>query len=333
LQGSQILAAAEALYISKSKSTHDDRFVEALREVLELREIYLDKPNSNQAELIAGEQDLIIASPLSTGINSIPQSSNATIIGICMAYEINEEAKEKNRFDEIYENIKRCSAIVCDCDYIENELRSRFAFAGEILKIAYGCDQEIFQSVPFENQQELRIISTRNWTPIHSNTTSIEALRALQDGTLKFEAKFYGVGIGLTQELRESVSSEFSDKIQFLGRFIQEDLPSAFSKSEIYLSASISDGTSVSLLEAMASGRLCICRDFPSNREWITNGINGFLFTTPSELAEILISISQLSFEEKSLISNAARESVLTRGNWEIMRTNLINFTKHWIKQ
>ena len=327
------MAATEALYISKSKSTHDDRFVEALREVLELREIYLDKPTSNQAELITGEQNLIIASPLSTGINSIPQSSNATIIGICMAYEINEEAKEKNKFDEIYENINRCSAIVCDCDYIENELRGRFAFAGEILKIAYGCDQEIFQSVPFENQEKLRIISTRNWTPIHSNTTSIEALRELQEGTLKFEAKFYGVGIEFTQELRESVSSEFSDKIQFLGRFVQEDLPSAFSKSEIYLSASISDGTSVSLLEAMAAGRLCICRDFPSNREWIKNGVNGFLFTTPSDLAEILTSISQLSFEEKSLISNAARESVLTRGNWEIMRTNLINFIKNWIKQ
>ena len=327
------MALAKALYISKSKSTHDGRFVEALSQVLELTEIYLDKSNSFKAQLAADEHKLIIASPLSTGINFIPQGSNATIIGICMAYEINEEAKEKSKFDEIYKNINLCAAIVCDCEYIRNELIGTYEFKGELLTIAYGCDQEVFWSALFHNQEKLRIISTRNWTPVHSNTTSLEALRLLLKSGVEFEANFYGTGTELTQELKDKVSAEFSNKIHFLGEYNQEQLPTNLANSEVYISASISDGTSVSLLEALTAGRLCVCRDSPPNREWITNGVNGFLFSTPSDLAETLHSISRLPYEKKLLISNAARESVLTRGNWEFMRTNLINFTKRWIEQ
>jgi glycosyltransferase involved in cell wall biosynthesis len=158
-------------------------------------------------------------------------------------------------------------------------------------------------------------------------------LEKLKSFGTKFQAKFYGTGPELTQALEDKVRLQFPNNIQFLGKYSPENLPGILSESEIYISASISDGSSVSLLEAMAAGRLCICRDFPSNREWIYNGVNGFLFATPSELAEILISISQLSFEEKSLISNAARDSVISRGDWELMRANLIDFTKRLVKR
>ena len=46
---------------------------------------------------------------------------------------------------------------------------------------------------------------------------------------------------------------------------------------DIYISTSISDGTSVSLLEALACKKPVIVSDIPCNREWVTNGVNGFM--------------------------------------------------------
>ncbi|MCJ7823876.1 MAG: glycosyltransferase, partial [Anaerolineales bacterium] len=46
----------------------------------------------------------------------------------------------------------------------------------------------------------------------------------------------------------------------------------------IYISASHSDGSSVSLLEAMATGLVCVVSDISGNREWITHGVDGYLF-------------------------------------------------------
>ena len=333
MQGSQILEAAKALYISKSKSTHDGRFISALDQALNLREIYIDNADTNEIELIKQWAGVIIASPLSTGISFAKESSNATIIGICLAYEINEEAKSEEKFDEVLRNINRCAAIVCDCDYIEREIRNRFAFKGEILKIAYGCDQSKFMDIPFHDSVKMRIISTRNWTPIHSNQSSIAALEKFKSSGVNFQAKFYGVGPELTQALIDNIGLKFSNDIQFLGKFKPEELPKHLSESEIYISASVSDGSSVSLLEAMSAGRICVCRDFPSNREWINDGQNGFLFSTPEELSTILAKISKLNYEEKLAISSAAKKTVKHRANWEKLAFEFSNFVMRWVNQ
>jgi glycosyltransferase involved in cell wall biosynthesis len=55
------------------------------------------------------------------------------------------------------------------------------------------------------------------------------------------------------------------------------------SQADIYVSTSLYDGTSLSLLEAMASGAFPIVTDIASNREWITDGDNGFLVSKENE--------------------------------------------------
>ena len=49
-------------------------------------------------------------------------------------------------------------------------------------------------------------------------------------------------------------------------------------RAEIYLSASLSDSTSVSLLEAMASCAVPVVSDIEGNREWVGEGEGARLF-------------------------------------------------------
>jgi glycosyltransferase involved in cell wall biosynthesis len=326
------LKATRALYISKSKTSHDKRFVEAFSQFTLLDETYLDEIGLLIESKTLANRDLVVASPLSTGISSIPDDCDARIIGICMAYEINEESKEQPLFEEIYRNIQRCTTIICDCQQIKNEIRNRFGFKGQILEIAYGCNQKDFLGIELQNRRELRMVSTRNWTRVHSNKTSLQALSIAKSNGLEFEMNYFGVGEELTEDIKSKSHENFQGDISFHGAYAQEDLPKILANSEIYVSTSISDGTSVSLLEAMSAGRICIGRDFASNREWIEHGQNGFLFSTTEELSKLLITISELSYTEKLQISDAARRSVIGRGEWDVMRKVLLEFGKKWLE-
>jgi glycosyltransferase involved in cell wall biosynthesis len=64
----------------------------------------------------------------------------------------------------------------------------------------------------------------------------------------------------------------------FLGGVGEREMEGLLQSTSYYVSASLSDGASSSLLEAMASGLFPIVSDIPANREWITHEENGLLF-------------------------------------------------------
>ena len=49
-------------------------------------------------------------------------------------------------------------------------------------------------------------------------------------------------------------------------------------RADVYLSASLSDSTSVSLLEAMAAGAVPVVSDIEGNRDWVGEGEGARLF-------------------------------------------------------
>ncbi len=68
------------------------------------------------------------------------------------------------------------------------------------------------------------------------------------------------------------------DRVHFGGQVGQKDLPRWYHMADLYISPSHVDGSSVSLMEALASGLPCLVSDIPGNREWIEDGVNGWLF-------------------------------------------------------
>jgi glycosyltransferase involved in cell wall biosynthesis len=66
-------------------------------------------------------------------------------------------------------------------------------------------------------------------------------------------------------------------RIDFTGMLTPPQLLSAYRRSALFVSVPESDGTSVSLLEAMFAGCLPVLSDLPANREWVQPGKNGLL--------------------------------------------------------
>lgn len=63
-----------------------------------------------------------------------------------------------------------------------------------------------------------------------------------------------------------------SDRVTFGGQISQPELPNWYHMADLYISPSHVDGSSVSLMEALACGLPCLVSDIPANKEWVTEG-------------------------------------------------------------
>ena len=103
------------------------------------------------------------------------------------------------------------------------------------------------------------------------------------------------------------------------GQIPPSDMPKWFRAADAYVSCARSDGTSISLLEAMATGLPVVVSDIPSNREWVTAGENGWLAKVGScqEFADRLLSVASLSPEQTRGIGERNRQIVAQRADWD----------------
>ena len=79
-----------------------------------------------------------------------------------------------------------------------------------------------------------------------------------------------------------------NDIATITGETRHDQLPKTLADSDIYISASASDGTSSSLLEAMACKVFPVVSDIPANHGWVQPGETGYFFesTSAEELAQ-----------------------------------------------
>ncbi len=108
------------------------------------------------------------------------------------------------------------------------------------------------------------------------------------------------------------------DRVTFGGQISQTDLPRWYHIADLYISPSHVDGSSVSLMEALACGLPCLVSDIPANKEWVTEGENGWLFRDgdADDLArKILAAMNQR--EKLPEIGRASRRSAEKRADWK----------------
>jgi glycosyltransferase involved in cell wall biosynthesis len=190
---------------------------------------------------------------------------------------------------------KKAKYIICVSEVLKREIEKLGIKGDKISVLPMGVDELFFR--PLINRgvnriaRRFTILSNRQLQTIYNISLLIRAIPIV----LKEEpnAKFLIAGVGSERENLEKQVRDLniSSSVQFLGWVIHEEMPKLLSRADIYISTSLDDGTSVSLLEAMACGAFPIVTDIPSNREWISEGENGFLVPIDEErfLAEKIV--------------------------------------------
>ncbi|MBE0681219.1 MAG: glycosyltransferase family 4 protein [Anaerolineales bacterium] len=116
------------------------------------------------------------------------------------------------------------------------------------------------------------------------------------------------------------------ERVTFGGQISQTDLPRWYHMAGLYISPSHVDGSSVSLMEALACGLPCLVSDIPANKEWVVEDENGWLFHDgdADHLAEkILAAMNQR--EKLPEIGRSSRRSAEMRADWKKNAETLMN--------
>lgn len=94
---------------------------------------------------------------------------------------------------------------------------------------------------------------------------------------------------GETEHLRAySLEHKIDDRISWVGFVTKTQNMNHYLASKFFISIPKSDGTSISLLEAMAYGCIPILSDIPSNKEWVEDGVNGIIKGNDESISEAL---------------------------------------------
>ncbi|MBW7998195.1 MAG: glycosyltransferase family 4 protein [Candidatus Glassbacteria bacterium] len=183
-----------------------------------------------------------------------------------------------------------------------------------------GVDLNVFggdKTTDLDNRPEGSVVSTRNLTEPYRVGDLVGAAAILKDRTPSLSLRLAGDG-ALKEELERKAKRCGLDRaVSFCGRLSQELLAEILGKSRVYVSTSPVEGTSISLLEAMASGCLPVVTDIPANRDWITHGENGLLFP-PGDI-DLLASCLERALRDKPLERRAhesGKNTVRERGDF-----------------
>jgi glycosyltransferase involved in cell wall biosynthesis len=153
--------------------------------------------------------------------------------------------------------------------------------------IVHGVDLGVFH--PIENNEEFKkemripqnyqvVISTRNLEPTYDVGTLIKAIPYVIDECPN--TYFLIVGDGALRRHLEELGCKLgvAENVRFVGSVSNKEMPRFLEVSDVFVSSSLSDTRSVSLLEAMANGLPVVVTDIDGNKECVKEGVNGFLF-------------------------------------------------------
>jgi glycosyltransferase involved in cell wall biosynthesis len=281
--------------------------------------------------------DLIQAGPIQRCAFLTALSGYRPLVSMSWGYDLLQDASRGPAWSWATRyTLRRSAALVADCETIR-QLAVNFDMpADRIVAFPWGIDLEHFH--PIEPSKNLRnkppkapfsLLSTRSWEPIYGVDVIAEAFvqAAAQRSELRLVMLGNGSQSGMLHRILSQVDSiqpeqEIAqdttvDRVIFPGQIGFEDLPGYYQSADLYVAATHSDGTSISLLEAMACGCPVLVSDIPGNREWVTPGLNGWLF--PDGDANALAQAILHALDSRHLLpemGRAARKIAQARADW-----------------
>lgn len=185
----------------------------------------------------------------------------------------------------------------------------------------WGVDLHHFSHpnlAPRPRSDGFTLFCNRSWEPCYGVDVLAKAFVRVAQSNPKFGLILLGGGSQATALRQIFERGGVSEQVTFPGQIPQRDLPRYYHMADLYISPSHVDGSSVSLMEALACGLPCLVSDIPANKEWIQDGNNGWLFPDGDEnaLAEKILKISE-SRDKLVDIRRAARRTAEEKADWK----------------
>lgn len=268
--------------------------------------------------------DIIHAGPIQRVASLVAQAGFSPLVSMSWGSDILSDAGSTAwlRWITRY-TLQKTTVLVGDCKAVADKAIEYGISKDRIVVFPWGVDLKHFAPGSGDVlrkklgwQDEIILLCTRSWEPLYGVDLVVKAFIKAVYNEPKLRLILLGAG-SQEKEIRKLIDgSGMQQKVHFGGSVGLQDLPEVYRAADLYISASHSDGSSVSLMEAMACGIPALVSDISGNREWITNNDTGWLFKDGEliELTQGIIAASQRKDREK--IGRNGRKLAEKKADW-----------------
>lgn len=221
--------------------------------------------------------------------------------------------------------LRRTDVLVGDCQAVADRA-AEFGFPRErMVLFPWGVDLTRFSPGEAQAQRARMgwedafvILSLRAWEPLYGVDVVVRAFCRAAREVPELRLVLLGGGSQAAELRRLLEQAGMTERVWFGGQVSNAHLADFYRLADVYVSAAYSDGSSVSLMEALACGRAAAVTDIPSNAEWVQTGEHGWRF--PAGDAEALAAVMVRAAQDRAALArmgSAARRLAEERADWK----------------
>ena len=283
------------------------------------------------------QPDLIHAGPIQTCAWIAILSGFRPVLAMSWGFDLMDDV-HKGRIWEFATRytLKRSAFFVSDARVTRDKAVEYGMNPNKTIVFPWGVDLERFNVGTLERTNNIvfTLFCNRSWEPRYG--VDVLARAFVTVARQREDVELVLLGGGSQGNVIRSILQRGNvlDRVTFGGQVSQTDLPRWYHMADLYISPSHVDGSSVSLMEALACGLPCLVSDIPANQEWVFEGENGWLFRDGNvdDLAKkILAAIDQR--EKLPAIGAAGRRIAEERADWKKNAEMLTNAYQHLVKK
>ncbi len=284
--------------------------------------------------------DVLHAGPIQTAAFMGALSGFRPLVAVSWGSDLLKDADRNWAYRWITRyTLSRATVLVGDCQAVRNKAASFGYPIAHTFMFPWGIDLQRFSPADKLAEQssadllsrlgwedKFVVLSLRSWEPVYGVDVVLRGFaRAVEEAASQRadDLRLLLLGGGSQAGLVQQIIREhgLQDRVYLGGQVNQESLPAMYHAADLYISAAHSDGSSVSLMEALGCGLPVLLTDIPSNREWVADGVQGWLFADSDDraVARGILRAYRLAKEHPETMSamcRAARSLAELRANW-----------------
>jgi glycosyltransferase involved in cell wall biosynthesis len=287
---------ADCAYVTHGWGIHDERWVQALRDLGHDPVVHSVTDThviaDIRADLISTPEMPVLAGPLDSVTRHLAGIRNR-LVGLSWGFDLHElRAKDDLAW------LAQLDGLIVDSEATRQIAEAAGAGPQGITFLPWGIDLRLFSiEGPRASSTDVGlpparrfVLSLRAHEPRYRVAEIVDAFAPVAGRQADIDLVIGHAG-SLTEALRQRVAElDLDARVVFIGSVPEPALAPLLRGCAAYVSASEVDGTSVTLLQAMACGAPLAVSATPGNLGWVEDDVTGFTFTVgnPNELAQAL---------------------------------------------
>jgi glycosyltransferase involved in cell wall biosynthesis len=335
------------LQVSRSPSAHDERFAHAWRSVgVTVSSVHTsdrdraDALSHLRTVLEQGPPDVVQAGPLSDVAPLVCEAWDGPLIAVSWGFDLMDDARDPLVRKRIQDVLAHADHLLVDNDGPLRIARDLGADPARITSLPWGVDLQRFYPGRSSLREELGwlngefvMLSSRRHEAIYDVETTARGFAVAARRLPLLRGLFCGGGSHTPQIQGILAEAGVLERCRFLGEIPAGSLPDVYRAADLYVSSSLVDGTSVSMLEAMATRVPTCVSAIEGNAQWIADG-RGRSFA-PGAADELGSAIVQMSVDAGGAraMANAAYEFVRIHADWSQAGPRLLGVARAAIQE